>query len=287
MISVIIPLFNKEKSIDFTVQSVLRQGYANFELIVVDDGSTDRSVEILSEFDDQRLKVLSKENGGVSSARNFGADRALYDWLFFLDADDIVFEKCFSILVGLVNEYPDANIFTANFVAENKSGKKVTWCSGSEKGIVVHPFKSLWQRNIYPRTGNTLIRKEAFYDAGQFREECSVWEDLELFLNLLNKNIVAYSPEIVFKYNLELNELSQQIKPLDKEFAFYIDLQEASNPYHKLILLELLVRIRDIRTKLKDKKSVDIIARKLGHNSFKLFFGRAERYINKHLRLLF
>ena len=89
MFSVIIPLYNKEKSVSSTLQSVLNQTFKKFEVIVVDDGSTDGSYDVVKQFKDERIRLIQKENGGVSSARNRGIQETKYDHVAFLDADDV------------------------------------------------------------------------------------------------------------------------------------------------------------------------------------------------------
>lgn len=90
MISIIIPLYNKAESIKTTLESVLSQSYTDFEVLIIDDGSTDDSKNIVSEIHDDRIRYIYKDNGGVSSARNYGAMNAKSEWLFFLDADDLL-----------------------------------------------------------------------------------------------------------------------------------------------------------------------------------------------------
>ena len=95
MFSVVIPLYNKELSIINTIQSVLDQTFQNFEIVVVNDGSTDRSVEMVEQFNDPRIRIINKSNGGVSSARNRGIQEAKYELVAFLDADDFGSQNIF------------------------------------------------------------------------------------------------------------------------------------------------------------------------------------------------
>jgi glycosyltransferase involved in cell wall biosynthesis len=89
MISVIIPLYNKAHTIVNTLNTVLRQTFQDFEIVIVNDGSTDNGVEVITTaFNDVRIKIINQANGGVSGARNTGADAAQYNYLAFLDADD-------------------------------------------------------------------------------------------------------------------------------------------------------------------------------------------------------
>lgn len=90
MISVIVPVYNAEKYLQRCVDSILKQSFTDFEVLLIDDGSHDRSGELCDEYGDKdnRVRVFHKENGGVSSARNVGLDNALGDWLAFVDSDD-------------------------------------------------------------------------------------------------------------------------------------------------------------------------------------------------------
>ena len=106
LVSVIIPAYNIEDYIGRCLDSVLSQKYKNLEIIVIDDGSSDRTGEILDDYEkkNHRMKVIHKENGGVSSARNIGIDRANGDYIGFVDGDDWVNPKLFETLVKLINE---------------------------------------------------------------------------------------------------------------------------------------------------------------------------------------
>lgn len=107
MVSIIIPLYNKEFAIEQTLCSVIKQTYRDFEIIVSDDGSTDRSASIVKELakKDKRIRYYKKENGGVSSARNFGLSKANGEWIIFLDADDEMMPTNIETLLYLSTKY--------------------------------------------------------------------------------------------------------------------------------------------------------------------------------------
>lgn len=93
LISIIIPVYNSDKTINRCVDSILSQTFNNWELLLIDDGSTDRSGELCDEYSakDQRIKVFHKKNGGVSSARNLGLNNVKGEWITFCDSDDFVY----------------------------------------------------------------------------------------------------------------------------------------------------------------------------------------------------
>ena len=106
MISIIIPLYNKQDCIKRTIYSVIRQDFEDFEIVVVDDGSTDSSGKVVNEIPDERVKYFHKDNQGVSAARNFGLSLAKGEWVLFLDADDVLKEHALSVFKAAVIENP-------------------------------------------------------------------------------------------------------------------------------------------------------------------------------------
>ena len=112
--SVVIPLFNKEKYIKATLDSVLKQTYANFEVIIINDGSSDNSIEVINEFDDERIKISSQENQGLSASRNKGIKIAIAEYIAFLDADDLWKEDYLEVMHQLIINNTKHNIFACS-----------------------------------------------------------------------------------------------------------------------------------------------------------------------------
>ncbi|MCB5183694.1 glycosyltransferase family 2 protein [Methylobacillus gramineus] len=106
MFSVVIPLYNKEAFIERALNSVLQQTLSDYEVIVVDDGSSDGSMELVSQFDDDRIRVIQQENAGVAAARNTGIAAAGREWVAFLDADDVWMPDHLQELQDLINAFP-------------------------------------------------------------------------------------------------------------------------------------------------------------------------------------
>ena len=123
-VTIIVPVYNVEKFIGKCIKSVLNQTYKNFELIIVNDGSPDNSLEICNYYNslDDRIKIFTKENGGLSSARNYGIEKASGDYICFIDSDDYI-EKDFikNLLETALKSDSDIVICNYNRVFENKS----------------------------------------------------------------------------------------------------------------------------------------------------------------------
>lgn len=115
-ISIIVPVYNKQKQIERCILSVVKQSYKEWELILIDDGSTDDSAFIIQSYlSDSRISYFYKENGGVSSARNMGMKKASGEWIIFLDADDYFLPNALSILFDFAFSHGTL-IAAANFM---------------------------------------------------------------------------------------------------------------------------------------------------------------------------
>lgn len=163
-ISVIVPIYNSEKYLDNCISSVLNQSYENFELILVNDGSTDKSLLICEKYRamDYRIKVLDKENGGVSSARNLGIRKASGDYILFLDSDDW-YDELFieSFILYLNKEFVDEKMLLVGgfkIVEKNKTteirygeNKEIEFDNIFEicnKPLLASPFNKLYSKKI-------------------------------------------------------------------------------------------------------------------------------------------
>ena len=127
LISIIIPVYNAAKYLERSLGSVLKQSYRNLEIITVDDGSTDDSLELLNSFaaSDSRVKVIHKENGGSSSARNAGLKIATGEYIGFIDADDYIEYDMYENLARLLDEDPKADVSQILSCEENENGELI------------------------------------------------------------------------------------------------------------------------------------------------------------------
>lgn len=207
MISVVIPLYNKSNSIKNTLESVLSQSFQEFEIIVVDDGSTDGSADVVREIEDDRIKLIRKENGGVCSARNKGIQEAKYDYIALLDADDGWDKDYLAEQVRLIHEFPEAAMWGINF-AELFNGKLIrdlpTGLPKGFRGIVEGYFDKTLQNGRVSDlfcSSSVVIRKSAFETAGMFDERIKYAEDNDMWFRIIaDFQVVFYDRYMSFYY---------------------------------------------------------------------------------------
>lgn len=113
MISVIVPAYNAEKYIKKCIKSILNQTYSNFEIIIVNDGSTDNTLNIINEFNDKRIRIINQKNGGVSNAKNTALDIIKGDYVTFVDSDDTIPKDALEILINLMTD--DVDFVSGNY----------------------------------------------------------------------------------------------------------------------------------------------------------------------------
>lgn len=243
--SVIIPVYNKEKSICSTIESVLNQTYPNFELIVVNDGSTDDSLKEVQSYTDPRIKILNKQNGGVSSARNLGIRTSQNQFIVFLDADDLWLPFCLEEFRRLIIDFPQAEIFCTNF---NMTGKHL---KGSDRSYFVEDYYyasayylAKWSISMII-TGCVTIRKGLFLEVGYFDQELTHGEDIDMWERLASMSKLAKSERVTTIYRTDAENRaslleerlkkrkdlipSKRLKTLSKSHKLYYGVQFVFN----------------------------------------------------------
>ncbi|MBE9126713.1 MULTISPECIES: glycosyltransferase [unclassified Coleofasciculus] len=224
-ISVIIPAYNASKTIKETVESVLNQTFSDFELIVINDGSTDSTSEIISTIKDERLKVFSYPNTGVAASRNRGVSQALGEYISFLDADDLWTPDKLETQLKALQENPPAAVayswtdWIDEFGQFLRPGGHFT-----ENGDV---YVKLLLKDFIESGSNPLIRRQALTEVGGFDESLAFAEDWDLWLRLAAQySFVAIpSPQILYRispnsasFNVWKMELGS-LRVIDKALA--------------------------------------------------------------------
>lgn len=281
-ISVIVPVYNKQNSIKRCIDSICNQHYADWELLLIDDGSTDASTSIIQSYlYDARIKYFYKENGGVSSARNKGIKHAKGEWIIFLDADDYFFPCALEVLLHTVNAY-HLMVGVGNYCLE-KGKSKIEVCFGNER-IVKNNFRSWYFMTCFVRTGNTLFHS-SILKKYMFNENLSRYEDAELFFKIMREYKIAYTDKLVFMYSLDNLGLSRKSKDISKDFIFSMNFQEKSF-WEKMNLLYMLnqgLRLYPEQKKILYMKYSSVMW--MTHiESFIWFIGRVYRKLRRMFR---
>lgn len=197
-ISVVIPLYNKEKQIAHTLQSVFNQTFQDFEVVVVDDGSTDGSVAEVEKLSDSRIRLIHQKNAGVSAARNRGIEEAKGDLIAFLDADDEWKPEYLATQYHLSQKYPDCNVFACNYEFRNIEGKVTPTIIRKlpftcEDGILSNYFEVASCSHPPLWTSSIVVKKQAIQAIGGFPVGIRSGEDLLTWARLAVNDKIAYS----------------------------------------------------------------------------------------------
>jgi glycosyltransferase involved in cell wall biosynthesis len=205
MISIVIPLYNKEQQIAKTLQTVLNQTYQDYEILIVNDGSTDRSAEIVSSFKDERIHLIHQKNAGVSAARNRGIAEARGEFVALLDADDEWKSDYLSTQMRLVEEYPGCDVFAVNYEFCDELGKVTPTTvrrlsfSGND-GVLTNYFEVASHSNPPIWTSAMMARKSAFLTVGGFPVGVTSGEDLLTWARLACRYKIAWTREVKAVY---------------------------------------------------------------------------------------
>jgi len=202
-ISVIIPLYNRQKTIRSCIESVLGQSFNEFEIVIIDDRSTDDSVNIVRKFKDLRVRLFcNSRNFGAQAARNRGISEAKGDWIAFLDSDDKYLPN--SLLSRLeVATSQGVSVVHSDCLVEKKITKKA-------KLLGVPP----WQNNIYeqilrrpgPVYPALLVRKECLVSIGLLDETIKAFQEWDTTIRLAKNNKFGYVSQPTFVYNRTGND---------------------------------------------------------------------------------
>lgn len=242
MFTVVIPLYNKELSIENTIDSVLNQTYQNFEVIVVNDGSTDNSAGVVEAINDDRIKLIHQKNQGVSAARNCGIKAASKEWIAFLDGDDLWEANHLEEIIKMMIAFPDEKVYVTTFEISD------------EREMFKHPRKnSIFKIEDYFKeaisesliwTSVVVINKECFNKVGDFNIKLNRGEDLDLWARLAREYQIIKSSLITAIYKVDAENRTSLSKKLEETHVYYFDFDSIHNDfekdYYKAILLNRL-----------------------------------------------
>jgi len=199
LISVIIPVYNGEKTIQQTIESVLKQSFYDFELIVINDGSQDGTLSVINNIQDQRIKVFSYPNAGQPASRNRGISLAVGDYISFIDADDIWKPDKLEAQLKALQDNPQAAVAYSWTEWIDESGQLLGRGSYiTENGDV---FTQLVLNDFVANGSNPLIRRQVFTTVGEFDESLTNAHDWDMWLRIAAKYqfVAVPSPQILYR----------------------------------------------------------------------------------------
>lgn len=213
-ISVIIPAYNCAKTIQETIESVLNQTFNDLELIVINDGSYDSTLDVVEKNHDSRIKTFSYYNAGSNISRNRGINHAVGKYVTFLDADDIWTSDKLEKQVLALQEYPTAKVAYSwtDYIDEN--GKIIF--SGTHISLSGYVYESLLVKNFLENGSNPLICKDAMHRCGGFDESLVAGQDWDMWLRLSRDFHFVAVPSVQILYRISANSLSCNLERQEK-----------------------------------------------------------------------
>lgn len=267
-ISVIIPAYNAERTILKTVHSVQQQTFSDLEIIVVNDGSRDRTLELLQSVEDNRLKIFSYENGGLPVARNRGITRATGEFISFIDADDMWTPDKLELQLAALQQNSTAGIaysWTAYFI----DGREESIFPYKPVYFTGNVYDKLLVNNIVGNGSNILVRKQAIESVGKFETSLKSCEDWDFYIRLAAKWHFVLVPQHQILYRQSSNAMTSKVEVMEKEALKVIERAYQSAPAeYQFLKNQSLAWIYEYCTQQYLKNSTDIDGAKKASQKF-------------------
>ncbi len=212
LISIVMACFNTEKYIDKAISSILNQSYPNLEIIVVEDCSTDKSLEILESYEDKITLIKNTENLNFSRSRNKGIMASKGKWIRLFDSDDIMIEDSTQNIINQVSKIPENNmkLFTADFVTINNLGETTGLLQqGHFNHCTLEQQKQELLKKMYGTLPAGIMSREIFDKIGGFRESMATTSDYEFLLHANSLGYLIYHLSLVtLKYRIHSQSMT-------------------------------------------------------------------------------
>jgi glycosyltransferase involved in cell wall biosynthesis len=205
-VSVIMTAFNAEKTISDSIESILNQTYPDFELILINDGSSDSTYKIMSQYkeSDPRIILINKKNSGVSESRNLGIEIAKGEWLAILDSDDVAHSNRLSEQIKLIDS--DIVLIGSDSDLIDTFGNKIKSCTYPNTDIGLR--KNLYNFKKFPPHSSLLLRTSSVVSLEGYRKVFIQSEDYDLYVRLSRIGKFASVPQKLICYRVHNNQLS-------------------------------------------------------------------------------
>lgn len=222
LISVVMPAYNAAEYVSQAIESVIRQTRTDWELIIVDDGSSDDTGEIVLPFlRDERIRLVTQTNGGVSRARNRGIDLARGNWVAFLDADDIWLPEKLEKQMAVVKQHPEVGVCGTAMETIGREGRTIE--SFSEVDFFGQASRRLVTGSLSFPLSSGLVRKELFDRAGYFDEQISSFsEDYDFWLRASLVCPFYKIGEVLIRYRVEIENTSRRLGDKRRDVVLHV-----------------------------------------------------------------
>lgn len=264
--TVIIPLYNKENYVENALKSILNQTFVDFEVIIVNDCSTDKSVsKIESYLSDKITLVHHEKNKGLSATRNTGIQNAKADYVAYLDADDLWKPNFLALIKELIDTFSDAKIFATNY--EEVYGNTIVTPQNGTKQLaknrkqIIDFFKHNLQQGIYNH-GSVCFHKSVFEKVSFYDETINFSEDIDFNIRVNSKFKLAYYNTVGMQYTMQSENQITTSKISDKnlpDYSKYDDLAKNNAALKKYIDFERYVLAKLLKLEGSEGKSKEII----------------------------
>lgn len=269
MVSIIIPTYNREKEITRAISSILRQTYSKYEIIIVDDGSTDSTQQVIGKIEDSRIRYIKlDQNQGVAHARNVGIQEAKYDYIAFLDSDDEWLEQKLELqMCRMLEASKKVGFVYCRMSGITRDGSSRFVCPLVKYGEDIldgNMFQSLLIRNVIG-TPTMLVRRECLEQSGGFKESLMCLEDWELILRIAKNYEIEFVDEILVEVHKTMNSVSTNIAGYLITRCYIVSL------YRKeFIEMGVLERISKEITEIAQEYGIEAEIRELLRRDFEL-----------------
>lgn len=245
--SIIMPLYNKAAYVRCAIESVLNQTFPNWELVIIDDGSTDGGGDIVAHIEDSRIQYHYQSNTGVATTRNNCVEQSSAHYLCFLDADDWWAPTFLEEMQRLIAEFPEAGIYGTNYTIFNETKHKTRVAQigvpeGFERGMI--DYCKTYAKTMYMPlwTGAVCIPRNVFYEMGGFPKDIRLGEDFLLWIRIALKYPVVFLNKPLSFYNQDVDSNNRGVGKLhrpEQHMLWNLDFlseEEKTNEDYKVLI---------------------------------------------------
>ena len=231
-VSIIIPAYNQDKFLGETIESILSQTYKDFECIIIDDGSTDKTKDIVRKYsDDDRIKYFYQDNIGLAGARNTGIKMAKGKYLHFLDSDDLVHKNFYKDMRSKLELEPGIDLLSCAWDLIDENGRVISSKIGPVKSD--DHLKDLILQNIFP-VHSIILKSKVLEGIGPFNEELSALEDWDLWLRAALRKYAFDTLDIIgVSYRRHKEGMTLDIKRMTENLNLFLDNFYRTNPRYQ------------------------------------------------------